>query len=197
LDDPIAIFRERQFPNGHYRIYLEEIRTRRIRLILDVHIYNGRVVPPNFRQGGGEKRESGPEAMEAATLGESLDRRDPGGEGQVDPLAGPPFIPPRESAPPGGASNPAAGESQAETGDRSPIPLAGAAGAVMLGTPEWRERLRRAFQAGARPLSRAARRLRRARLDQAAADGRTGGTTRDSTLPDHPRFNSGESSRRV
>ncbi|MEX0819386.1 MAG: hypothetical protein WD070_07325, partial [Pirellulaceae bacterium] len=61
LDDPLSLFRERQaegrqFPNGHYRIYLEEVRTGRVRLILDVHIYEGRVVPENFREGTGERQ---------------------------------------------------------------------------------------------------------------------------------------------
>jgi hypothetical protein len=55
LDDPIAIFRRTRFPNGHYRIYLEELRTRRTRVILDVYIYNGRVVPPDFRESAAEK----------------------------------------------------------------------------------------------------------------------------------------------
>ena len=56
LSDPLSLFRTRRFPNGHYRIYLEELRTRRIRLILDVHIFDGKVVPPNFREGAGEKQ---------------------------------------------------------------------------------------------------------------------------------------------
>jgi hypothetical protein len=56
LDEPLSIFRARKFPNGHYRIYLEEIRTGRIRLILDVHIYEGRVVPENFRDGAAERQ---------------------------------------------------------------------------------------------------------------------------------------------
>lgn len=56
LGDPLSLFRTRRFPNGHYRIYLEEVRTHRIRLILDVHIFDGKVVPPNFREGAGEKQ---------------------------------------------------------------------------------------------------------------------------------------------
>jgi hypothetical protein len=56
LSDPLALFRQRVFPNGHYRIYLEEIRTRRVRLILDVHVFNGKVVPPNFREGAAERQ---------------------------------------------------------------------------------------------------------------------------------------------
>ncbi len=56
LDNPISLFTEKRFPNGHYRIYLEETQTRRIRLILDVHIYEGRVVPPNFRDGASERQ---------------------------------------------------------------------------------------------------------------------------------------------
>jgi hypothetical protein len=56
LNDPLSLFRTRNFPNGHYRIYLEEVRTRRVRLILDVHIFNGKVVPPNYREGAAEKQ---------------------------------------------------------------------------------------------------------------------------------------------
>lgn len=57
LDDPIGIFTRRfQFPNGHYRVYLEEIQTRRVRLIIDVHVYEGRVVPPDFRDDASERQ---------------------------------------------------------------------------------------------------------------------------------------------
>ncbi|MGE3777386.1 MAG: hypothetical protein AB7F89_09390, partial [Pirellulaceae bacterium] len=76
LEDPVAIFRNRRFPNGHYRVYLEELRTRRIRLILDVHIYNGRVVPPNFREAVGEQRSSAPADASAVPSGANA-ARDP------------------------------------------------------------------------------------------------------------------------
>jgi hypothetical protein len=65
LSDPLSLFRTRRFPNGHYREYLEEIRTRRVRLILDVHIFNGKVVPPNYREGAGEKQPGADESQVA------------------------------------------------------------------------------------------------------------------------------------
>ena len=50
IADPVELFTRRyRFPNGHYRLYLEDLRTRRDRLILDINIYEGRAVPPDFR----------------------------------------------------------------------------------------------------------------------------------------------------
>lgn len=65
LSDPLSLFRTRKFPNGHYRVYLEEVRTRRVRLILDVHVFNGKVVPPNYREGSGEKQPGADQAPNA------------------------------------------------------------------------------------------------------------------------------------
>ncbi len=66
ISDPIgALIKEYQFPNGHYRIYLEDLRTSRTRLFLEVHLYEGRVVPRNFRQGATE-RQPGSDAVEKA-----------------------------------------------------------------------------------------------------------------------------------
>ena len=55
LADPVQLFTRRyRFPNGHYRLYLEDLKTRRDRLILDIHIYEGRAVPPDFRENAAE-----------------------------------------------------------------------------------------------------------------------------------------------
>jgi len=60
LADPIGLFTQRfDFPNGHYRLYLQDLQTDRSRLILDVHIYEGRVVPPNFQAGEIERQPGG------------------------------------------------------------------------------------------------------------------------------------------
>lgn len=45
-----AIFEKYPFVDGHYRVYFQEAGSRRERLILDVHVYEGRVVPENFRK---------------------------------------------------------------------------------------------------------------------------------------------------
>jgi hypothetical protein len=39
----------RKFPNGHYRVYLQEANSQRIRLIREIHVYQGRIVPADFR----------------------------------------------------------------------------------------------------------------------------------------------------
>ena len=65
LDDPIQLFREKPFPDGHYRIYLEELRTGRTRLIIEVHVYEGQVVPPNYREGAVERQPGADEGAQA------------------------------------------------------------------------------------------------------------------------------------
>ena len=57
LEDPVGLFTKRyRFPDGRYRIYLEEIRTQRRRLIIEVNVFKGRVVPQNFRDAAGERQ---------------------------------------------------------------------------------------------------------------------------------------------
>jgi hypothetical protein len=74
LADPVELFTRRyRFPNGHYRLYLEDLRTRRDRLILDINIYEGRAVPPDFRDNAVE----GLPAPSPATLPQ-LDANGPG-----------------------------------------------------------------------------------------------------------------------
>jgi len=55
LTNPIHLFRERHFPNGQYRIYLEDLYDHKLRLILDIQIYDGRVTSPAFREGTGDR----------------------------------------------------------------------------------------------------------------------------------------------
>jgi hypothetical protein len=67
ISDLLPVFtKEFPFPSGHYRVYLEDLRTRRKRMILDVHIHEGRVVPQNFRDGATE-RQPGSDAVEKAS----------------------------------------------------------------------------------------------------------------------------------
>ncbi|MBI2481653.1 MAG: hypothetical protein HYV60_24315 [Planctomycetia bacterium] len=156
LDDPLSIFRERKFPNGHYRVYLEEIRTGRVRLILDVHIYEGRVVPENFRDGAAERQPgsddtsrvepiSDPLAANAAKVGEETTDTD-NSNTLADQAAASKDQP--QADPDGDAPAPR----------RSSLMLPVAASVL-----PWRMRLRKALQSESRPISRTSLRLRRHR----------------------------------
>ena len=182
LDDPLGLFRERTFPNGHYRIYLEEIRTGRVRLILECHIYEGRLVPPNFREGAGERQPGGDE-------GSNVDQV-PGAEGTQGENTRNPFI---DDAPANNAdgealnnealnnealnnealnnealnnealNNGAAADNDEAAGSPEAsilLPLAAAA-------LPWRHRVRRAIEANDRPLHRARMRLQKLRRSAA------------------------------
>jgi len=53
LDNVPKYFTERDvpFPNGRYRVYLEESGSQRARFVLEINVYKGRLVPANFRGG--------------------------------------------------------------------------------------------------------------------------------------------------
>ncbi len=156
LNDPLSIFRERKFPNGHYRVYLEETRTGRARLILDVHIYEGRVVPENFRDGAAERQPGSDDSSQVETIS------DPVAASRVNEVD---------------ATTDAAGDAlrivrtadskdlpdvdqdgDADTLRRSSLLLPVAASAL-----PWRTRVRQALQAEERAISRTSLRLRRHR----------------------------------
>ncbi|MBP88656.1 MAG: hypothetical protein CMJ64_18400 [Planctomycetaceae bacterium] len=146
LDDPLGLFRERTFPNGHYRIYLEEVRTGRVRLILECHIYEGRVVPPNFREGVGERQPGSDEGINV--------ERVPGAAGLEGDDARNPFI---DDAPPP-VPNDADGAASPDASIL--LPLVGVA-------LPWRRRVREAIEANDRPINRARLRLRKLRRNAA------------------------------
>ena len=52
LRDLLGIFRRYEFPDGKYRIYLKE-PDKNSRKILEVEVFEGKIVPPNFRDGEG------------------------------------------------------------------------------------------------------------------------------------------------
>lgn len=142
LVDPIGVFRKFKFPNGHYRIYLEEIRTGRVRLILDVHTYQGRIVPQDFREGTSE-RQPGSDTGESQTPATAP----PGGMSQFDlerPATKLEVV----------AANPGL---DVDTTNRLTASLAD------LAARPWPERVHKALESGERNLSLAAIRLRRLR----------------------------------
>ena len=49
LADLPSLFQKFRFPDGHYKIYLQQVGSDRVRLVLDVHIHEGKVVPENYR----------------------------------------------------------------------------------------------------------------------------------------------------
>jgi hypothetical protein len=162
ISNPIgAITTDYNFPNGHYRIYLEDLRTKRTRMILEVYIYEGKVVPPNFRQGATEIQ-PGSDAVE------EVDNAD-----QPSPADGAVF---QRSDNIGGAANATGGEpdslpsstlgsSPTPDGDDQPQTASatmGVAAAWLALQPRLRRRLKRpATQA--RRLDKAARIARRLR----------------------------------
>jgi hypothetical protein len=50
LADLPSLFQKYHFPDGHYRIYLQQVGSEHVRLVMDVHVYEGRMVPENFRE---------------------------------------------------------------------------------------------------------------------------------------------------
>ncbi|MEO8494902.1 MAG: hypothetical protein ABI614_07520, partial [Planctomycetota bacterium] len=154
LDDPLKIFRERKFPNGHYRIFLEEIRTGRVRLILDVYIYEGRVVPENFRDGSAERPPGSDDSSQAEIV--------------TDPLAVSAASEPRAEIDVGQPVNVQAAalkdQPEADANDnatllrRSSMMLPVAAASL-----PWRDRVRKALQSETRSINRTSLRLRRHR----------------------------------
>lgn len=154
LDDPLKIFRDRKFPNGHYRIYLEEIRTGRERLILDVHIYEGRVVPENFRDGAAERQPGSGDSSQIAPPGDPVavnaakEVKPVGDETVIVRAAAMQYQPNAE----------ADATDHATLLRRSGVLLPAAAVAL-----PWRDRVRKALQSETRPISRTSLRLRRHR----------------------------------
>ncbi len=55
LKDVLRKFEQIKLRNGHYRIYVEDPATGKVRLMHDVHIFNGKLVPADFRKGVGER----------------------------------------------------------------------------------------------------------------------------------------------
>ena len=151
LADPLTIFRVRKFPDGHYRIYLEEVRTGRTRLILECYINEGKVVPYNFREGDTERRPDADQGTQIVPPPETPQLV--GGHTSADRAAanGAQIDPPKEMT---------------DAAVSAPQPLAkpdqstvmGPAAAIML---PWRARLRRALQDSDRRISKTALRLRR------------------------------------
>ncbi|MDP7017742.1 MAG: hypothetical protein QGG36_18200, partial [Pirellulaceae bacterium] len=77
LNQLLNIFKKYKLPDGHYKIYLEDTGTNQIRLLLDVHVFQGRVVPANFRDNTGEQQPGQDEQKKnddnAAALEQPLD----------------------------------------------------------------------------------------------------------------------------
>ena len=162
IADPLsAMTGDVRFPNGHYRIYLEDLRTKRSRMIREVHIYEGRVVPPNFRQGATE-RQPGSDAVE------TNDNPAEPNPAQPNPEEGA-ANPPRAAAttatgitlPDDVTADSAAGTSESQPTGTASATMAGAAAWLML-PPRLRRRLKRADATQPR-LDKPARRLRQLR----------------------------------
>ncbi len=86
LGDLTALFRRHRFPNGHYRVYLQEFGAKQERLILDVQVYNGRVVTEPLQEDEAESQLQAPPADEGAIPPQETPvDQDQSGESETDP----------------------------------------------------------------------------------------------------------------
>lgn len=147
-----------RFPNGRYRVYLKEANSDHERLIQEVNVYQGRIVPPDFRENASERQmaEETPKATEERPANEP--KADEEGRAAEKTDATKPPVPKAENGTAGAKSAPSAASPGAVGG--TAVALGWAAGG---GTQRWAEQVDRAFQAGRRSLSRAARMARRLR----------------------------------
>ncbi|MCL4205578.1 MAG: hypothetical protein KJ000_24115 [Pirellulaceae bacterium] len=137
----------RKFPNGHYRVYLQEANSQRIRLIREIHVYQGRIVPADFRDDVME-RQPGSDSGESPNGAAAESQAEPAGAEQpVGPAADDP------------PADPAAGEQQ-DTG------AAGAAALAAWSARRRIDRLDRALEQAGRTGTKFGRRRRRMSSDQ-------------------------------
>lgn len=154
-----AVFQ--RFPNGRYRIYLREANSDRERMIQEVNVFQGRIVPPDFRDSASE-RQMGDESQKPSEQRPADEPKleDEARRAEKPPVAKPPLPKAERSAAGGMSAQPAASTAAA----------GGAAGtlgwAVGGGVQRWAEQVDRAFHAGRRSLSRTARLARRLRREK-------------------------------
>ena len=146
-----------RFPNGRYRIYLKEANSDRERMVQEVNVYQGRIVPPDFRDNA-SGRQMGDEAAKPSEPRPADEPKleDEGRAAEKTRATKPPL--------------PKADSGAADDTSAQPTASAGAVGgtAIALGwaasrSQRWAEQVERAFQAGPRSLSRTARLARRLR----------------------------------
>ncbi len=149
-----------RFSNGRYRIYLKEANSDRERMIQELNVYQGRIMPPDFRDDAGERQvgeESDP-PKEQSSAGQ------PAAENGDAPQA-----PASKPAEPKAEGGPDAAESVQPAATAATV--GGAAIALGLAgngnSPLSADQIDRAFQAERRSLSHAARLSRRLRLGNA------------------------------
>jgi hypothetical protein len=139
LNDLLNVFQRRRFPNGHYRVYVEDLATRRVSLVLEVHIYDGKVVPQNLRQetGDAEFPPAGKEPLPASEAAptEAAEPNDDRGAGRDE------IAPPVENA--------------------APPAVLVAAGMATSAARRWSDRVREALETTPPPWSRLSRLGRR------------------------------------
>ncbi len=147
-----------RFPNGRYRIYLKEANSDHERLIQEVNVYQGRIVPPDFRESASERQmaEETPKPTEERPAAEPKADEEGRAAEKTDAAKSP--VPKAENGTQGAKSAPSAASPGAVGG--TAMVLGWAAGG---GAQRWAEQVDRAFQAGRRSLSRTARLARRLR----------------------------------
>jgi len=145
-----------RFPNGRYRIYLKEANSDHERLIQEVNVYQGRIVPPDFRENASERQmdEETPKPTEQRPADEPKAEEEGRDAEKADAAKAP--VPKGENGPAGDESAQAAAATGVVGG--TAMTLGWAVGG---GVQRWAEQVDRAFQAGRRSLSRTARLARR------------------------------------
>jgi hypothetical protein len=149
-----------RLPNGRYRVYYQEPNSQRVRMVREVNVHQGRVVPPDFRENVGE--------------------RQPGGKSSpATPEGTSPQGPERNGGPPAESNAPAARPSKdagsADSGADMPSTVTSGTGvhngaavaafsiAAVESRQRWAEQVDGAFRAERRSLAKSARLCRRLR----------------------------------
>jgi hypothetical protein len=165
------------FPNGHYRIYLQDASSDQVRVVRDVHVYQGRVVPADFREGVADTQPGSGEAAPAESrLSPDEDKGSDTGASDVpaestpdEETEGAAADAPRPAA--DSAASPADAANQKDVVEARPLAVVGTAAVAAGLQSRWASELDRALQAESRSMVKSVRRFRNLRrADRRGAD---------------------------
>jgi hypothetical protein len=135
-----------RLPNGRYRVYYQEQNSERIRMVQEVNVYQGRVVPQDFRSDTSERQPGGlPPTQQQTPADDDPDRQQPPEESMPDEDA------PAEAADQDAGASPSPGLQAAAD---SPTAMVIAATAAMswerARRSRWADQVDQAYAAGGR-----------------------------------------------
>ncbi len=154
-----------RLPNGRYRVYYQEQNSERIRMVREVEVYQGHVVPPGFRSDVSERQPGS--TSDPEPKGQPNDATDAEQPSDASTDDSPTTTnPPAVEAP---ADTRASSAAQTNTGRRAALGTAPAAiGLMEFGSGQrWSEQIDRAYATGRRSRHNATRRIRRLDRDRA------------------------------